>query len=64
MVDCLLPVGHRDEHALQESGFSRRSSDRAVQITRARNQATPEIIEVFSNHDAPIHLMYGDFDHG
>jgi hypothetical protein len=24
----------------------------------------PEVIELFSDPEAPIHLMYGDLDHG
>jgi len=64
IVDCLLPARHRHESALQAAGFSRRPADRAVQITRARSQAVPEIIEVFSDEQLPIHVMYGDFDHG
>lgn len=63
-VECLLPPDHREERSFRTAGFALRGLERAVQVTRARNQAVPEIIEVFSDESLPIHLMYGDFDHG
>lgn len=63
-VDGIVPSPHRDEAALQAAGFSRREAALAVQVTRARNRAVPEILEVFEDPTTPIHLMYGDFDHG
>jgi GNAT superfamily N-acetyltransferase len=62
-VECLLPVGHRDEAALRAAGFLPTGEERLVRATRARHQGVPQLIEVFTDPAARVHLMAGDFDH-
>lgn len=63
-VECLLPDGHREQPVLREAGFLPTNSTRAVEVTKTRHAQIPEVLEVFANPASPIHIMFGDFDHG
>ena len=61
---CLLPSGHREESALRDTSFLRTGEARRLDFRRERHQQVPEILEIAADHDASIHVMLGEFDHG
>ncbi|MDA0351906.1 MAG: hypothetical protein O3A10_06810 [Chloroflexi bacterium] len=63
-IECLLPLGHREEATLRAAAFAPTGETRPVQITRTRHAWLPELIAVMEDAASPIHVMLGDFDHG